>query len=61
MHGPTFMGNPLACAVAVESLKLINEGHWPAQVAAIEQQLRTELLLRDHPMVADARVLGRLA
>jgi adenosylmethionine-8-amino-7-oxononanoate aminotransferase apoenzyme (EC 2.6.1.62) len=61
MHGPTFMGNPLACAVAVESLTMINEGHWPAQVAAIEQQLQRELLpLSQHHAVADARVLGAI-
>ncbi|WP_336777245.1 adenosylmethionine--8-amino-7-oxononanoate transaminase [Pantoea sp. USHLN256] len=61
MHGPTFMGNPLACAVAVESLAMINEGHWTTQVAAIEQQLRAELLpLRSHSAVADARVLGAI-
>jgi adenosylmethionine-8-amino-7-oxononanoate aminotransferase len=61
MHGPTFMGNPLACAVAVESLAMINEGHWTVQVAHIEQQLRAELLpLRSHHAVADARVLGAI-
>ncbi|WP_058969845.1 adenosylmethionine--8-amino-7-oxononanoate transaminase [Type-D symbiont of Plautia stali] len=61
MHGPTFMGNPLACAVAVESLTMINEGHWPAQVTAIEQQLQRELLpLSQHHAVADARVLGAI-
>ena len=61
MHGPTFMGNPLACAVAAESLAIINEGYWSTQVATIEQQLRAELLpLRNHRAVADARVLGAI-
>ncbi len=61
MHGPTFMGNPLACAVAAESLAIINEGEWQTQVAAIEQQLRRELLpLQSHSAVAQARVLGAI-
>ena len=59
MHGPTFMGNPLACAVANASLSILKRNEWQQQITSIEAFFKRQLLpLKSHPRVKDVRVLG---
>ncbi len=61
MHGPTFMGNPLSCAIAVESLNLLMSSGWMNKVEAIEQQLNSGLeQAKSYNSVEDVRIIGAI-
>ena len=59
MHGPTFMANPLACSVAIASLKLLQESNY--DIARIQEGLIRGLSpLKSNSAVADVRILGAI-
>ncbi len=62
MHGPTFMGNPLACSIANASLEIFNQNNYQEKILQDQQLLAKELkILEKHPKVKDVRVMGLIA
>jgi len=61
MHGPTFMGNPLACSIALASVELLLESDWQDKVLSIEETLKKELTkCTDYKKVEEVRCLGAI-
>lgn len=61
MHGPTFMANPLACAIAIESLRMLNEQDMASRLAHIESEIRRHIApAASLPGVREVRVIGSI-
>lgn len=61
MHGPTFMGNPLACAIACESIRLLREQDMESRIKHLETIIKRELApAAPNPDVKEVRVLGTI-
>jgi adenosylmethionine-8-amino-7-oxononanoate aminotransferase len=61
MHGPTFMGNPLACSVANSSIELLLKSNWQKKVKNINKIFKNELeKIRNYKIVYDVRYIGAI-
>ena len=61
MHGPTFMGNALACSVALASIELFESGNYIEKIKRIENVCKKELADLKDPRIREVRVLGGCA
>ncbi|MBP1651721.1 MAG: adenosylmethionine-8-amino-7-oxononanoateaminotr ansferase [Bacteroidetes bacterium] len=60
MHGPTFMGNPLATTVALKSIEIIEKDHYLERITAINAVIRNEFEKIESPAIADKRIVGAI-
>lgn len=58
MHGPTFMGNALACAVALKSIELFEQGDYMSKIRRIEEITRREMAGFSDPRIKEVRIMG---
>ena len=58
MHGPTFMGNALACSVALKSIELFEEGDYLSRIRRIEEITKREMAGLEHEQIREVRVMG---
>lgn len=58
MHGPTFMGNPLACAAALKSIEIFEKEDYMSKIKNIEEITRREMQGFSHPLVKEVRIMG---
>lgn len=58
MHGPTFMGNALACSVALKSIELFEKGDYLTKIRRIEEVTRREMEGLEHPQIREVRMMG---
>ena len=58
MHGPTFMGNALACSVALKSIELFQEGDYLSRIRRIEEITKREMAGLEHEQIREVRVMG---
>ena len=58
MHGPTFMGNPLACSVALKSIELFEKQDYMSKIQKIAEITRREMADFSHPAVKEVRMMG---
>lgn len=58
MHGPTFMGNALACSVALKSIELFEAGDYLSRIRRIEEITRREMKGVEHEQIREVRIMG---
>lgn len=58
MHGPTFMGNALACAAALQSIRLFEEQDYMGKIRRIEEITRREMAGFSDPRIREVRIMG---